>query len=197
MRKAFFMALFFAFCAPMAFSQGDFQRGEFGVMYSHNRVDTDGAFDPTGGDSRDGFNGVNIDAGYNFTRYVGAKADFSYHRKSADFGVTGGTINVEGKLTQFMGGIKIQDNAVETKVRPFAQFLVGVGHVEVDASGTGIGTTFNQGETGLAAAVGGGLDIRVHKNVDIRAIKVEYNPVRVEGETGNNFRIGVGLNFRF
>jgi opacity protein-like surface antigen len=199
MRKALFTALFFVFCAPMAFAQDDFQRGEFGIMYSHNRVDTDGAFSGNVNDTgRDGFNGVNIDAGYNFTRYVGAKVDFSYHQKSQDVTIpTVGTFNVEGKLTQFMGGIKVQDNAVDTKVRPFAQFLVGVGRAEVDASGAGLPAGFGLSETGLAAAVGGGLDIRVHRNVDIRAIKVEYNPVRIEGETGNNIRLGVGLNFRF
>ena len=191
------MALFFVFCAPLAFAQDDFKRGEFGVMFSHNRVDTDGAFSPDINDTgRDGFHGVNIDAGYNFTRYVGAKADFSYHRKSADFAVAGGTVSIDGKLTQFMGGIKLQDNATETKVRPFGQFLIGVGNVSIDANSPAFGV-LNESETGLAAAVGGGLDIRIHRNVDFRAIKVEYNPVRVDGETGNNIRIGVGLNFRF
>jgi opacity protein-like surface antigen len=196
MHKALFMALFFVFCAPLAFGQDDFKRGEFGVMFSHNRVDTDGAFNPDPADTgRDGFHGVNIDAGYNFTRYVGAKADFSYHQKSNDFATTGGTVNLEGKLMQFMGGIKLQDNSTETRVRPFAQALVGLGRVEIDA--TGFPVNVNQSETGFAAAVGGGLDIRVHRNVDFRAIKVEYNPVRIEGETGNNIRLGVGLNFRF
>jgi opacity protein-like surface antigen len=196
MRKALFMALFFVFCAPLAFGQDDFQRGEFGVMFSHNRVDTDGAFNPSPtATGRDGFNGVNIDAGYNFTRYVGAKADFSYHQKSTEFPVTGGTVEVDGKLTQFMGGIKLQDNSTETRVRPFVQALVGLGHVNVESNSL-LGN-FDQSETGLAAAIGGGLDIRVHRNVDFRAIKVEYNPVRIEGETGNNIRLGVGLNFRF
>jgi opacity protein-like surface antigen len=204
MRKAVFMALFFVFCAPLAFGQDDFQRAEVGVMFSHNRVDTGGAFNPDPNDtSRDGFNGVNVDAGYNFTRYLGAKADFSYHRKSQDFGpvvVGGENLHVDANLTQFMGGIKIQDNSTATRVRPFAQALFGVGHVSVDASGTSTGlpnTNFSDSETGFAAAVGGGLDIRVHRNVDLRAIKVEYNPVRIQGETDNNIRIGVGLNFRF
>ncbi|MCA1564776.1 MAG: porin family protein [Acidobacteria bacterium] len=198
MRKALFMALFFVFCAPLAFGQDDFKRGEFGVMFSHNRVDTDGAFDPDpNATGRDGFNGVNIDAGYNFSRYVGAKADFSYHQKSTEFVAPAGAtrVEVEGKLTQFMGGIKIQDNSTETKVRPFAQALIGLGHVNVESNSL-LGN-FDQSETGLAAAIGGGLDIRVHRNVDFRAIKIEYNPVRIEGETGNNVRIGVGLNFRF
>jgi opacity protein-like surface antigen len=196
MRKALFMALFFVFCAPAAFAQGDFQRGEFGIMFSHNRVDTDGAFSPNVNDTgRDGFNGVNVDAGYNFTRYVGAKADFSYHQKSTDFAIPGGSVNVKGKLTQFMGGVKLQDNSTETRVRPFAQVLVGVGNVSVESNSV-LGN-FDESETGFAAAVGGGLDIRVHRNVDFRAIKIEYNPVRVDGETGNNVRIGVGLNFRF
>jgi opacity protein-like surface antigen len=204
MRKALFMALFFVCCAPLAFAQDDFQRGEFGVMYSNNRVDTDGAFSPDPNETgREGFNGVNIDAGYNFTRYVGAKADFSYHRKSQDFAplVGGGErLRLDAKLTQFMGGIKIQDNAMETKVRPFAQALFGLGHIAVDASGNTTGLPndlLSDSETGFAAAIGGGLDIRIHKNVDFRAIKVEYNPVRIDGETGNNIRLGIGLNFRF
>ncbi|HZG52699.1 MAG TPA: outer membrane beta-barrel protein [Pyrinomonadaceae bacterium] len=204
MRKALFTALFFVFCAPLAFGQDDFQRGEFGVMFSHNRVDTGGAFSTNPNDTgRDGFHGVNVDAGYNFSRYVGAKADFSYNQKSQNFGslVPGGeTVNIDAKLTQFMGGIKIQDNATETRVRPFAQALLGLGRVSVDASGNTTGlpaTGLSQSETGLAAAIGGGLDIRIHRNVDFRAIKVEYNPVRVEGETDNNIRIGIGLNFRF
>lgn len=197
MRKALFTALFFVFCAPLAFAQGEFQRGEFGIMFSQNRVDTDGAFSPDINDTgRDGFNGVNVDAGYNFSRYVGAKVDFSHHRKSADFTVAGGTTSIDAKLTQFMGGIKIQDNAVETKVRPFAQLLVGVGRANVDVTSPAVGV-FGESETGFAAAVGGGLDIRVHKNVDIRAIKVEYNPVRIDGQTDSNIRLGVGLNFRF
>jgi len=200
MRKALFMALFFVFCAPLAFAQGDFQRGEFGIMYSNNRVDTDGAFSGDPNDTgRDGFNGVNIDAGYNFTRYVGVKGDFSYHQKSQDFSgftIGGSTLNIDAKLTQFLGGIKIQDNAMETKVRPFAQALVGVGRISFDTSSAAFGN-FGDSETGFAAAIGGGLDIRVHRNVDIRAIKVEYNPVRIQGETGNNIRLGVGLNFRF
>jgi opacity protein-like surface antigen len=196
MRKALFMALFFVCCAPLAFAQDDFQRGEFGVMFSHNRVDTDGAFNSDPADTgRDGFHGINVDAGYNFTRYVGAKADFSYHRKSTDFAVTGGTVNLKGRLTQFMGGFKIQDNSTETKVRPFVQALAGIGHVNIESDSV-LGN-FDQSDQGFAAAVGGGLDIRVHRNVDFRAIKVEYNPVRIEGETGNNIRIGVGLNFRF
>ena len=197
MRKAFFTALFFVFCAPLAFAQDDFQRGEFGVMFSHNRVDTGGAFSPDINDTgRDGFHGVNIDAGYNFSRYVGAKADFSYHTKSADLAVAGGTVKLEAKLTQFMGGIKIQDNSTETRVRPFAQALVGVGHASVDANSPAFGV-LNDDTTGFAAAVGGGLDIRVHRNVDFRAIKIEYNPIRSGGETDNNIRLGIGLNFRF
>ena len=200
MRKALFMALFFVFCAPLAFAQGDFQRGEFGIMYSNNRVDTQGAFTAAGvGNDREGFNGVNVDAGYNFSRYVGVKGDFSYHQKSQDFTIPGisGPVNVDVKLSQFMGGVKIQDNSTDTVVRPFAQLLVGVAHVEGDVTGNIIGGNVNDSDNGLAAAVGGGLDIRVHRNVDIRAIKVEYNPNRFNGETSNNIRLGVGLNFRF
>jgi opacity protein-like surface antigen len=201
MRKAFFMVLFIACCVPAALAQDDYKKGELYVGFSHNRVDTGGAFNPTSATdtSRDGFNGVNVDAKGNLTRYFGLKADLSYHQKSKDFTLPGATtLNVKAKLYEAMGGVQLQDNAVNTKVRPFAFAVVGVGHVAADANSTGgVATTFSDSDTGLAAAFGGGLDLRLNDTVDLRLIKADYNPVRINGETNHNFRVGIGLNFRF
>ncbi len=70
-------------------------------------------------------------------------------------------------------------------------------------------------DSGFAAAIGGGLDIHLSKRVDVRAIQVDYNPMRFDftdfgavgipgtptplGEpkrTLHNFRIGIGIVFR-
>lgn len=48
-------------------------------------------------------------------------------------------------------------------------------------------------DTGLAAALGGGLDIRLNKRLDLRAIQVDYNPTRLFGSTQHNIRIGIGI----
>ena len=49
----------------------------------------------------------------------------------------------------------------------------------------------------LGPEIGGGLDFKVGRNVDITAISVGYNPTRLDDETQHNFRVGVGLRFRF
>jgi opacity protein-like surface antigen len=196
MRKAIFAAVLFAFAAPAAFAQEEYKRGTFGVQYVHNRVDTGGAFDPTGTtDDREGFNGVGVNAGYNFHRFVGAEFDFSHVRKDTDFQTTAGTVNLNGRLTQFLGGVRLQDNRTETTVRPFARALVGVAHAS--AEGTTPTVSFDDSETGFGAEIGGGLDFRLSDSVDVTAISVGYNPTRLEDATQHNFKIGVGLRFRF
>ena len=47
----------------------------------------------------------------------------------------------------------------------------------------------------LPGAIGGGLDIRINHNFQIRAIQIDYNPVRIGGFTNNNARIGAGIVF--
>jgi opacity protein-like surface antigen len=194
MRKLIFAALFFAFAAPAAFAQDEYLRGTFGVQYSHNRVDTGGAFSASG-DERDGFHGVAVNGGYNFHKFVGAEVDFSHVRKDSSFAITGGTLNIDGRLTQLLGGVRLQDNRTETRFRPFARALVGVGHASADITSPTV--TADDSETGFAAEVGAGLDIRAGKHVDITAISAGWNPVRLEGETTNNIKLGFGVRFRF
>jgi opacity protein-like surface antigen len=196
MRKAFIAALFVVACAAVSFGQGtEYQKGEIYVGYSANFIDTDGAFSTNPNDERDRFDGVNVAGAANISRYFGLKADFSHHRKDGRFTVGTTTTDVRARLTQFMGGVKVQDNALETRFRPFAHALVGVAHASADLN-TGT-VSASDSDNGLALAFGGGLDIRVHKNVDIRAIQLDYNPNRFNGETDNNIRVGVGVNFRF
>ncbi len=197
MRKAFMAALFLAVCAGASFAQGttEYQKGEIFVGYSANFVDTDGAFSTNPNDDRDRFDGVNVAGALNVSRYFGVKADFSHHRKDANFTVGAVNTSVQARLTQFMGGVKVQDNALETRIRPFAHALIGVAHASADLN-TGT-VAANADDNGLALAFGGGVDIRVHKNIDVRAIQLDYNPNRFDGETDHNIRVGVGLNFRF
>jgi hypothetical protein len=42
---------------------------------------------------------------------------------------------------------------------------------------------------------GGGIDFRVGDRFQIRAIQVDYNPVRVFGQTDHNLRLGAGIVF--
>jgi opacity protein-like surface antigen len=198
MRKAIFTALFVAACAAGAFAQGtDYRKGDLFVGYSANFVDTQGALstDPNA-TGRDRFDGVNVEGTYNLARYFGAQADFSFHQKTTDFSdTTGVATSVRARLTQLLGGVKVQDNATDARLRPFAHALVGVAHGDARLDDAGIITTSS--DNGLALALGGGLDIGVSKHWDVRAAQVDYNPIRSEGETQHNIRLSFGVNYRF
>jgi opacity protein-like surface antigen len=205
MRKAIFAAIIFAVVAPAAFAQEEYKRGTFGVQYNHNRVDTGGAFDPTGTSTgREGFNGVSLNAGYNFHKFAGAEFDFSHVRKDTTVGdPTLFTVDLRGRLTQFLGGVRVQDNRTETNVRPFARALIGVARASADVSNVNCVNLCPQiaqsddSETGFGAEIGGGLDVKLSDNVDVTAISIGWNPTRLESETQNNIKIGVGIRFRF
>ena len=204
MRKAMIAFALVAFAAPAASAQDEYKRGTFGVQYSHNRVDIGGALAPISTlDGREGFHGVAVNAGYNFHKFAAAEFDFSHVRKDVSVGFPtalpppGATINNKGRLTQFLGGVRLQDNRTETNVRPFARALIGVAHGSAGLSLSSSSFGIAESETGFGAEIGGGLDIKLSDNVDVSAISVGWNPTRIEGETQHNFKIGVGLRFRF
>jgi opacity protein-like surface antigen len=196
MRKLFMAALLVACTAPLAFAQtaGDYNKYDFGVLYSHNRVDT-GFDDPTQNffTEREGFNGVEVFVKGNVSRYVGVVGDYSFHRKT--FGDTVGAtpVDVDVDLHTLMGGAEFKDNSTETKVKPFARVLAGFQHQRANV---GDFSALDETDTGFSAAFGGGVDFRVSPRVDVRAFQFDYNPVRSGGETSHNFRFGVGIIFR-
>ncbi len=204
-------------CASAVVGQ-DRRRFELFAGYSHNRVDVGPVedFDPGDDlelddifDEREGFNGFNISAVGNFSRYLGAKFDYSYHQKSFDFGADNTTV----RLHNILGGIQVKNNESEGTIKPFAHALVGVGRTEADLSEFD-NDLFDFDDTGFAAAIGGGLDIRVSNRVDVRLFQIDYNPMRFDfsdfGASGvpgtptptgsqkrtlHNVRIGIGIVF--
>jgi opacity protein-like surface antigen len=199
MRKLFMAALFVACTAPFTFAQtgDDYNKYDVGVLYSHNRQDV-GVEDPNQNfiDDREGFHGFEAFVKGNVSRYVGLKGSYSFNRKSFDIdgGTAATTFDVDADLHQFLGGGEFKDNAKETKVKPFGHVLAGVAHARADVSNATL--SFDESDTGFAAAVGGGVDFKLSDRVDLRAIQFDYNPIRANGETSHNFRIGIGLIFR-
>jgi opacity protein-like surface antigen len=195
MRKIFMLAIMIACAAPLAFGQDDYNKYDVFIGYSHNRVDIgiaddDPDFDDIV-DEREGFHGVNLSAKGNVSRYVGLKADYAFHRKSFQFGGVGG-FDVDANLHTLVGGVEFKDNAKETRVKPFAHLMAGVGHSRVEVEAVDL----TESNTGFSAVIGGGLDFRVSDRVDFRAVQFDYNPTRLDGETQHNFRIGIGVVFR-
>jgi hypothetical protein len=198
MRKLFIAALFIACTASFTFAQtGDYNKVDVGVLFSHNLQDT-GIDDPNQNfiDQREGFNGVQAFVKGNVSRYVGIKGEYSYHRKSFDIsgGTPATTFDIDANIHQLVGGVELKDNSRETKVKPFAHVMAGFSHARADVEN--IATSFEQSDSGFAAVVGGGIDFKLSDRVDLRAIQFDYNPTRSGGETGHNFRVGIGIIFR-
>lgn len=217
--------LFLAFCVVIitgvfAFAQStsDYKKGEFYVGYSNNQVDT-GANSNSGNAARDffndrlSFNGFEVSGVANISRYVGIKGDISGAYKSETFAGTVGTgatatnvtFDTKNSLYNFLGGVQFKDNSSTARFKPFGHVLAGAGHARykvdnVTCSNTAVtncsSLITSDSETGLAAAFGGGLDIKVSDHVDIRAIQIDYNPIRFSGSTDHNFRFGFGVNFK-
>ena len=221
MRKLFLSGLLALLCVPAVLSQtagGDYRRWEGFAGYSHNRVDVGPVEDFDADDDvefsdifdeREGYHGFNASVTGNFNRYVGAKFDYSYHQRSIEFG----NDNTTARVHNVLGGLQFKDNSREARVKPFAHALFGVGHYSVDLTELD-DELDNFDDAGFAAAVGGGLDVRVNERVDIRAFQFDYNPMRfdfsdfgaagVPGAPANlgnqrrtlhNFRIGIGIVF--
>ncbi len=201
------------FVSAQATAVDDYKKGEVYVGYSNGQVDT--GIDT--GDSvadvfreRVSFNGVNVSGVYNLTRYFGIKGDVSATYNSTTFSdnFNGANVSVKSKnsLYNFLGGVQIKDNSNEGVFKPFGHVLVGAGHARAKVSdftcSPAISCPVNPiidedsfSETGFAGAIGGGLDFRINNRVQIRAIQIDYNPIRANGETQNNIRIGAGIVF--
>ncbi len=201
--------LLIAATAILGIAQGaDHNEKEFFVGYSNGQVDgSTGRFVHTTADFGDTgplkFHGINVAGVYNFTRYVGVKADVSATFHGGDFSIpftptTTVNGNARNSLYNVLGGVQIKDNAVEGRVKPFAHILVGLGHARtrVESNCTGLNClliTPTSTDTGLAGAFGGGLDVRVNDRFDVRVGQIDYNPVFLKGNDLHNVRLSIGI----
>jgi hypothetical protein len=209
--KKFILAMAMAMLAGMgAFAQtsGDQKKFEFFAGYSYGSAVTDFNIKQGRADQH-GFNGAVV---YKLSRYFGIKGDVSgtYGSKRETFLIqsvspstpsTTLTSNTKNRLYNFLGGIQVKDNASEARVKPFAHALVGAAY-KTNELNPQIGCLAifvcpgGGSKTGFAGAFGGGLDVRINKKVDFRAIQVDYNPASFDGGIDNNMRIGIGIVFR-
>lgn len=198
--------------------------GGYSYMNLNRGIDAD-EFDDSLGDTpanRVNAHGFNGSFTYNFHRFVGAKFDLTLHSHGEDFsGVlhvnpvrpegtigTPATFKTSQNVYQYMGGIQIKDNKKEgAKFRPWAHILLGVAdqHFSVDETTPTSQRIFDVNSTDWAMKFGGGLDYQVHKNVDIRFIQFDWNPIWrgdqdfgpnigvVNGVMQNNWLVGVGV----
>jgi opacity protein-like surface antigen len=198
------MALLLAISTVSA--QGEYYKFEGFGGYSYmslNRGIEDDEFNDDFSDfpsNRVDSHGFNGSFTYNFSRYVGAKFDVTLHSFGEDFNSILSvnppppnqivqTFKTSQNTYQYMGGVQVKDNSRDGGVfKPWAHALVGVAdqHYSIDQSDGNRLLDINS--TDWAFKFGGGLDIKVHKNIDIRAIGIDWNPVwRGDVETNGRF----------
>lgn len=209
MKTIFAGFILLIFCVSIASAQSDeISKGEFFAGYSINRVDFGGSDDPDIPDEINegrNFQGFNASGVYNFSKYVGLKADVSGHYKNFGATVPGFTNQpkIKASLYNFLGGVQIKNNSKERKVKPFVHALVGAGVIRSklndsfcqEAFGTACPSEFRDSETAFSMAFGGGLDIRASRRVSFRVFQVDYNPLRKDGATTSNVRFSFGIVF--
>lgn len=178
----------------------DYKKFEVYIGYSNASVQDTNAGNFV--NNRKNVNGVQASTTYNVSRFVGIKVDTSTHRSDKTVTVSeNGVTAVLGQtttMTNILGGVQLKDNASERFVRPFGHALAGIGlyrqkFYERDCGNTTAGICSSLvKKSGLAGAIGGGLDFRVTSWADVR-LSSDYNPIRIDKTVINNFRFGLGV----
>ena len=207
MFKTMMIGMMILALASIAAAQSDYKRFEFFAGYSHNQTDTGIRDDDPGlGNifgSRESTHGFETSVTGNVSRYVGMKFDFSAHfnKRTVVFPTFSHALEFDSRLYNFLGGVQVKDNASQKTVKPFAHALAGVAHSHLTSrikNDVCIGNCPDifrgtSSDTGFAGAFGGGIDIRLSRRFDVRAIQLDYNPTKLLDGTQHNLRTGIGI----
>jgi hypothetical protein len=170
--------------------------------------------------ARRNFNGFDAAVTGNVSRYIGITGNVTGHWKKTSYldnftppGVNQ-TLSNDEKLWNFLGGLQFKDNSRSKRVKPFGHVLAGLARYSNQQAQTldlfpAFNFTIEDRFTSFAMKIGGGLDLRVGKRVDIRVIQADYTPVfpkdrnpqRISGpftpsfvgRTMNGLTIGAGI----
>ena len=105
---------------------------------------------------------------------AGLAGDFSYHKK---FGVNNYT---------FLAGPRFTSRSYD-RVTPFCHVMFGLTRL----------TAGSQSINGFALQAGGGVDVKVTKNVAIRALEADYMMTRISGEINHHILLKTGVVLRW
>ncbi|MEJ7811743.1 MAG: outer membrane beta-barrel protein [Gemmatimonadaceae bacterium] len=169
--------------AAPAWAQG-LPGAELFAGYSYLRIDA-GA-DPGGlfsGETR-GLHGAEASLTVRLGGPVGLRLGASYHHKAVAVSV--GEIALTAY--EYLAGLQLAPARVRS-VKPFVYAMAGIAKLEIESELLGV----DQYETGLAGAVGGGIDIRLGSRIDLRLLEIDYNQTRLFDGKQHNYRAAAGL----
>ena len=170
----------------VAFAQETVPAAEVGLNYSFTRMNPGGrapSFTSNGGSGT---------FTYNLNRSFGLVADLGgYHN--------GDDSNFNPTTFSYLFGPRY--NVVRTsRMTPYVQALFGGVHASTSLFDPISGNSFTQNS--VAAAVGGGVDVRVTDHIAVKPFQLEYFVTRLSNLWGpndaqNNLRYSAGVVFRF
>ncbi len=207
-----FLLLFFLFCCASltaAQSNDDQPRAEFFGGYSllgaNYEAEIPNPPQPvvTAFDGKQTFNGFNVSATGYLTKRFGLTGDFSAHFKTNKLAdPLGGNIETNIRVYNIMGGPQYKFRN-SRRITPFVRVLGGVAITRAKLKVPSLNVSDSSSSTDFALAIGGGVDVRVNKRLDLRVFQADYNPVflRSGNELGfdkraDNVRFSFGIVFK-
>jgi Outer membrane protein beta-barrel domain len=197
MKRLLSLALLLFIFAPAALAQSDdYKRWEFFGGYSALNFDNlgDDTDNPRVNDilgEKNTLRGFTLAVTGNFHKYFGAKFDYSLHLREDNFSRPAGSGTIDTTVQNFLGGIQIKNNSEDGPTfKPFGHALFGVAVQKIDVDSPQLPlilglSDFHVNETSFAMAFGGGIDIKVNRRFDIRAVQVDWNIInRGDQQTG-------------
>jgi opacity protein-like surface antigen len=195
MRKPIFM-IFFLLCSGslcIAQTRAD-QKNEFFAGYSYQSADINTlTIDPR----RTSQNGVNVEYTRNLTRNIGITGDLSAHFHRDSSSASGGTFTRRRDQYFLLGGLQFKAHN-DSRLQPFAHALFGVSLFRGFTSNiSASGNVFTIDDaTAFGMALGGGLDIRASKRIDVRLVQADYSPTHFGPGWQQNIRLSFGIIFK-
>jgi opacity protein-like surface antigen len=190
MRNAFFVALVLTLFAAATAAQ--VPKGNIYIGYTYYNADLSL--------NRSDLNGFQATLEGKLAPVLGIVADFTGHYGSLNFPVfcslctAPTTASANAHQFEAMFGPRVSFPA--GKLRPFAEFEVGVGHVTRTGSAAGNVIMGFASNTSYATALGGGLDYKIFSRVAWR-LEGDYVRTHFFGAGQNNLRLSTGIAFRF
>ena len=102
--------------------------------------------------------------------------------------------DADSKLHMILGGPQFSYRKHE-KITPFAHALFGASRLSTKATLSlgNIASEISAADMAFTAALGGGLDLKLNKNISLRMIQADYVLTRFGSNTQSNARLSVGI----
>jgi hypothetical protein len=211
MRKLLLLFAILLVCAPAGFAQSDYSNWEFFIGYAHeranngaDRLDQRGrAINPNGSTSRVDFvseripyNGVSTELVANVHRNVGLVANFSATWGNTEFvdALSGRRFSAKVSRYLLVGGPRFNWRNSSPFI-PYGHALFGAARYQADFKNDNF-TCPDTNETAFAMVLGGGLDIRAGRHIDIRAAQVDYVPIFFSQKREDGLRFSAGVKIK-